>query len=183
MRIPDRLKTPQVPTALLFAMLTLMFASTASAVLPPQVYEEARDSAQYHALIRVTTVMVPSRTPGECTIRGTVTELLRKTNDALKVGETLALDIACRHPNDEIPDGGTLWTKIGALKRATVIEAYLNREGDGYRIPRDQVSVTESGDAPDEGGSSRNVTVYVGIAVGAVVAALVVFLLVRRRKA
>jgi hypothetical protein len=173
---------PRRKTALLVIAACLLSASSAFAVLPPEAYEEARTSAQYHALIRVTSVVVPAKTPGECAVSGTVDELLRKANDDLAAGATLTLDVACRHTSDEIPDGGTLWTNIGALKRATVIEAFLNRDGDSYRIPRDQVSIKESGAAPDEGDSSRNIALYAGIGVGAVVAALVVFFLLRRRK-
>lgn len=174
--------TRSIYTAALVVAAVLMSASTAFAVLPPEAYAEARDSAQYHVRVQVTNVSVPSKTPGDCTVTGSVDSILRKADDDLAEGAELTLEVSCRHPGDEVPDGGTLWTKIGALKAAAVIEAYINKSGDGYRIARDQVSIVESnGSAGGDDGSSANVALYAGIGVGAVVAALVVFFLVRRK--
>ncbi len=115
---------------LLLALQALVLAAPAGAVLPPEVYRAARIQANHHVQITVTDRDIPWITPGLCRIHGTVKTVFRTTADAtgtplLTPGTPLTLTVDCLRRGDKPLPGGTLWSLVGAIKGAEVVEAYL----------------------------------------------------------
>lgn len=103
----------------------LLIGFSAHAVLPPELYRDARREADHHVQVAVSDVAVPSKTPGSCTVTGTVVTIFRSAGAVLAVGTKLRFDVACARTDDDVPVGGTLWQNVWHLERARFIEAYL----------------------------------------------------------
>ena len=121
--------------------------SVAEAVMPPWVYQQAREQATYHVQVKVTRVDSPAMTPGECETTGKVVRVFRDRSDELPLG-TLAFSVSCMRPGDRIVVGGTLWTDHDRLKQARYLEAFLNRVERRYQIALWQSRIIE---APTDG--------------------------------
>lgn len=106
--------------------LLLLFAATADAVMPPEVYRQARRDAAHHVQVEITKATVPDRTPGECRLEGTVVKVFRSRGDVLAAGTPVAFTLSCLRPGDEPMLGGTLWGSADSLRAARFVEAYFD---------------------------------------------------------
>jgi hypothetical protein len=60
------------------ATLVGLGISAAEAVMPPWVYQQAREQATSHVQVKVTRVDSPAMTPGECETTGEVVRIFRR---------------------------------------------------------------------------------------------------------
>jgi hypothetical protein len=60
------------------ATLVGLEISAAEAVMPPWVYQQAREQATSHVQVKVTRVDSPTMTPGECETTGEVVRIFRR---------------------------------------------------------------------------------------------------------
>jgi hypothetical protein len=125
-------------------LLTLLAPSWALALMPPWVYQQARDTAMYHVQVKVLRVEGPQQTPGECSLTGEVVRIFRDTTGKLTQGSTLVFTVSCRKASDaHVPIGGTLWTDYASLMKAVYIEVFLNSDDNGYKVALWQSHIIE----------------------------------------
>jgi hypothetical protein len=129
--------------ALMLAVYAVMAPTLALAVMPPWVYEKARNEAMFHVQVRVLSVNGPAKTPGDCAITGEVVRIFRDKPGKLKQGMRVAFTISCRKPDDEAIVGGTLWADYDSLLNAQYLEAFLNSDERGYGVALWQSRVIE----------------------------------------
>ena len=103
-------------------------------MMPPWVYQEARDKATFYVQVKVLNVTGPAKTPGECAVTGEVVRIFRDTPGTLKPGATLDFTVSCTKPGDPVIIGGTLWTDYDSLMKAKYLEVFLNRTERGYEV-------------------------------------------------
>jgi hypothetical protein len=142
-------------------VLSVVFAfgipAAVEAVMPPWVYEQARDQATYHLQIKVTRVTSSARTPGECETSGEVVRIFRDRSGGLRLGTPLAFAVSCSRRGDTPMPGGTLWTDHDALMRAKYLEAFLNRTDGRYQVALWQSRIIEAPtERPVIGASAEN---------------------------
>jgi hypothetical protein len=113
------------------------------AVMPPWVYEKARNEAMYHVQVRILTVNGPAKTPGECAITGELVRIFRDKSGKLKQGTRVAFTVSCRKSADPAIASGTLWQDYDAMLDAQYIEVFLNSNGRGYEVALWQSSIIE----------------------------------------
>jgi hypothetical protein len=118
----------------LWAGILLLFPTVAWAVMPPWVYQEARDKAMFHVQVKVLNVTGPARTPGECLVTGEVVRIFRNTPDTLRQGAALDFTVSCSKPGDPMIVGGTLWKDYDSLLKAKYLEVFLNSTEHGYEV-------------------------------------------------
>jgi hypothetical protein len=126
------------------ATLVGLGISVAEAVMPPWVYQQAREQATYHVQVKVTRVDSPAMTPGECETTGEVVRIFRDRSGELRRGTTLGFSVSCLRPGDRPVVGGTLWTNHDSLKQAKYLEAFLNRVERRYQIALWQSRIIEA---------------------------------------
>jgi hypothetical protein len=117
--------------------------SGAGAIMPPQVYQEARDTAMFHVQVKITGVKEPERTPGECTVTGEVVRIFRDKPGTLRQGARLDFTVSCTKPGDPVAIGGTIWTDYERLLKAKYLEVFLNRTDQGYEVALWQSQIIE----------------------------------------
>lgn len=124
---------------------SLFFLPTSAfAVMPPWVYQKARDTAMFHVQVKVRNVTGPARTPGECVVTGEVVRIFRNTPDTLRPGATLAFTVSCSKPGDPMIVGGTLWKDYDSLLKAEYLEVFLNSTEHGYEVALWQSGIIEA---------------------------------------
>ena len=126
---------------LAFSMLSV--PSLVFAVMPPWVYEKARNEALYHIQVRVLSVNGPAKTPGECAVTSEVVRIFRDKPGKLKQAVKVAFTISCQKPGDGPIVGGTLWTDYESLLNAQYLEVFLNGNGRGYEVALWQSKIIE----------------------------------------
>jgi hypothetical protein len=126
------------------ATLVGLGISGAEAVMPPWVYQQAREQATSHVQVKVTRVDSPAMTPGECETTGDVIRIFRDRSGELRLGMTLGFSVSCMRPGDRMVVGGTLWTDHDSLKQAKYLEAFLNRMERRYQIALWQSRIIEA---------------------------------------
>jgi hypothetical protein len=141
---------------IVLSMLLALVASVADAVMPPYVYQQAREQATYHVQVQVTRVVPPAKTPGECETTGEVVRIFRDTSGELRTGASMSFSVSCKRRGDATVVGGTLWTDHDALMRAKYLEVFLNRVDGRYQVALWQSRILE---APTD-------TPVIGIAAG-----------------
>jgi hypothetical protein len=120
-----------LPVAVAIALTT----AAAYALMPPQVYREARAAAPYHVQIAVTKVDAPRVGPGTCSVEGQVLKIFKNETGKLTDDMTVGFDVACRREGEQVPLGGTIWLDTGALEKADYMEVYLTDAGEGFAVP------------------------------------------------
>jgi tetratricopeptide (TPR) repeat protein len=120
--------------AIVLSILGSAGISAVEAALPPFVYEQAREQATYHVQIKVTRVMPPAKTPGECETTGDVARIFRNKSGELRLGTHIAFAVSCSRRGESPLVGGTLWTDLDALRAARYLEAFLNRVNGRYQV-------------------------------------------------
>lgn len=123
----------QRPQVLVWLLLFLIPAS-AFAMMPPGVYEEARETAMFHVQVKILNMTGPARTPGPCVVTGEVVRIFRDKPGTLKPGVTIEFAVDCSKPGDPVVIGGTLWTDYDRLRQAKYLEVFLNSTERGYEV-------------------------------------------------
>lgn len=128
----------RAPSYLFAALLPLLLAlPRADAVLPPQVYEQARQSAALHLQVLVRAMTPPAATPGLCAVQGEVARVLRDRTGGWAAGRALTFDLACTRPEDTPVPGPQLWLPLEEIRPGRFVDAYLDVDGDGaLRVAR-----------------------------------------------
>lgn len=120
---------------LLLAFAACLCSMKAVALMPPEVYRQAREKAPYHVQIALTKVDAPRTGPGTCPVEGQVLKIFK--NETGKLADDMIVDftVACRRAGDQVPIGGTIWLDTGALEKADYMEVYLTDSADGFVVP------------------------------------------------
>jgi len=124
-------------------LLVLLFPLLAFAVMPPWVYQRAREEATYHIQVRILRMAGPDKTPGECSVVAEVVRIFRDKSAALTTGTTLDFTVSCSKAGDRVPIGGTLWTDHDRLMQAKFLEVFLNSDGGRYQVALWQSRIIE----------------------------------------
>jgi hypothetical protein len=113
-----------------------------SAMMPPYVYEEARNEAADVVVIAVQNVIAPE-TYGVCEVQGIVHAVERGTRYA--EGEPITLKVDCLRSGAaaDVPVGGTIWQDVEALTQSRFGRAYLNEDGTIVLSQYEQLSESE----------------------------------------
>jgi hypothetical protein len=118
-------------SGLLAGALAALCLAEGMAMMMPEEYRKARDGAQFHLQLEIRKVTMPARTPGICTVEGVVARVFR---GALAAGTPMQLALSCKRRDERAPPGGEHWTFTEDLARAKYLEAYVNREAQGYAV-------------------------------------------------
>lgn len=105
----------------------LVWTSAATALMPPYVYENARNEAKSVIVIAVVHVAVTPHPFGTCTVTGTVKVVERGT--AYSIGQKVEVGVPCAKPNASPPLGGTIYQDVNRLKASKFGRAYLDAAG------------------------------------------------------
>lgn len=117
-------------------------------MLAPQVARRARDSAQYHVRLRVSSVEAPAGYEGgPCTLVASIERVFR--GPAL-AQPSLRVPICCFVPPDDSPTGPE-WLDFSRLVPGATLEAFLNVTAGGkFEVALYQIAFTASEQAePD----------------------------------
>ena len=117
--------------------------SGVAAMMPPWVYQEARDKAMFHLQAKIIWVQEPAHTPGECSVTGKVMRIFRDKPGTLQQGARLDFTVSCTKPGDPMIVGGTIWTDYNKLVKARYLEVFLNRTDQGYEVALWQSQIIE----------------------------------------
>ncbi|ABS67886.1 hypothetical protein Xaut_2644 [Xanthobacter versatilis] len=123
---PRRLRSTTVALGLGLACL-LAWTGAATALMPPYVYENARNDAKSVIVIAVDEVAVTPHPFGTCTVTGTVKKVERGTT--YSTGQKVELGVPCAKPNASPPLGGTIYQDVDRLKASRFGRAYLDAAG------------------------------------------------------
>jgi hypothetical protein len=121
----------------------LVLSVNVAAMMPPQVYQEARDTAMFHVQVKITRITGPDCTPGECSVTGEVVRIFRNKPGVLQQGATLNFGVSCTKPGNPVIIGGTIWTDYDKLVKAQYLEVFLNRTDHGYEVALWQSQIIE----------------------------------------
>jgi len=115
--------------ALVLAALAFAVASPAVAALPPEYYDEARETAAHVVLFEITSVkgLPAGKGYGQCQVTGKVKTVERGRH--YRAGGPIQVSVPCMKPNASIPAGGTLWQSQAALKPGKSARAWMNQPG------------------------------------------------------
>lgn len=129
--------------------LALLVASAAGAhaMMPPGVYQKARETAPLHVQVEIITVAVPSPTPGGCKVVGKVMRIFRDTAGTMSTGRLIDFPVECRRANEVTTVGGAIYQDADALSAARYMEVYLEGEEKAFTVPLDQSRII---DAPSD---------------------------------
>ena len=124
-------------------------ADRSAAVMPPDVYIDARAAADHHVQVALHEVRRPAVTPGLCGIEASVITVFRSHDQQLAQGTPVAFTVDCLGEADEPIPGGTLWGRVGDLQQARYIEVYLDGPPGALEVARWQYGIIEGPtDAP-----------------------------------
>jgi hypothetical protein len=118
-----------------FAVAIVITTASAFALMPPEVYREARANAPYHVQIAVTKVEAPRVGPGTCSVEGQVLKIFKNETGKLANDMIVGFDVACRRQGEQVPLGGTIWLDTDALEKADFMEVYLTDTADSFAVP------------------------------------------------
>jgi len=113
----------------------LVFASPASAVLPPQAYLQARASASVHLQVQVSRVRTSPK-DNTCRMEGRTLSVWR---GPVKTGDAVRFTLPCRFASTPVMPGPTLWFDPSGLKPGQVLEGFFDSVEGGLSPARDQV--------------------------------------------
>jgi len=103
-------------------------------VMPPEVYQKAREDAPLHVQVAISDVAVPEATPSTCIVSGEIVRIFRDTAGVLAVGDAVEFPVSCSRAGEQVPIGGVLWTDADALAEARFLEAYLIGSGPSFDV-------------------------------------------------
>ena len=124
----------------IFILFLVIWAGTATAVLPPKAYDRMRNAAPIHLTMRIEGVRLPSSDRGSCAITGPITDIHRDRGKSLTVGQRITVFLPCARANAPPRPGPTFWFSAETLVPGRRLRAYLNAnlgvaaEGSGTKI-------------------------------------------------
>lgn len=107
----------------------MLAASPALALLAPEYYQKARETAPDVVVVKVAGVSGPDDASGfgTCTVAGTVAGAERGTRYA--VGAAITIPVPCRKQGAQPMPGPVLWTDFDQLQAAPYGRAWLEADG------------------------------------------------------
>ena len=132
----------------------LLWTAGAQAMMPPYVYEEARENATYHLTVEIIAVTASEDAVGECHIEAKVADIMRDRTDAVAIGDSVNFSVDCLRADadpNEIPSC-VMFLTTEYLVTGARLEAYLNGGPEDYGVAEGQVSFVtspETGASPD----------------------------------
>jgi len=93
-------------------LLTRFLPAGVFAMMAPNVYQQARDTAMYHVQVKVRNVT------GNCDVTGEVVRIFRDPTGTLTKGAPLTFTVSCHKPGNPVTVGGALWTDYDSLMKA-----------------------------------------------------------------
>ncbi len=93
-----------------FAVLFVVFATSAHALMAPEFYRQARADAPFHVQVAIDKVTPPATGPGNCIVGGKIAEVFRDAGNKLPVGTPVSFAVACHRQGEQVPIGGAMWT-------------------------------------------------------------------------
>lgn len=107
----------------------VMAGTPALALLAPDYYRKARESAPDVVVVKVHAVAGPAHGAGfgDCAVAGTVTEVERGTR--YRIGAVLTLSVPCRKAGAQPMPGPVQWTEFDKLRAAPFGRAFLAADG------------------------------------------------------
>jgi hypothetical protein len=111
------------------AMGAMLISTGAMALLAPEYYQKARETAPDVVVVKVAQVGVPPEAAGfgNCPVAGTVAKVERGTR--YSAGAAITIDVPCRKPGAQPMPGPALWTDFDALRTAPYGRAFLEANG------------------------------------------------------
>jgi hypothetical protein len=100
--------------------------------MPAYEYARAALDAEAHVQLEIDRVELPSSTPGEAVVHGKVARVFR--GDTSLLGASISFEVSCLHEEDDAPPSGVLWTRVVDLKKARVMEAYLDHHEGAWHV-------------------------------------------------
>ena len=132
----------RVATGLLILAATL----EAIAMMSPEEYRAARESATYWLQLRIDAVKAPHTLPGPCIVRGEITRIFRGPIPAAK---TIDLEVECKRRGERSPPGDEFRMDVEELHAGRYVEAFANLREGRYVVAARQVEfVAKPGAAP-----------------------------------
>ena len=113
--------------AALGAAALALGSGAAHALMPPYVYESARNNAESVIVIAVEKVAAPKREFGNCAVAGKVAKVERGTTYA--EGQQVTVAVPCATPEALPPIGGTIYQNLPDLQASNFGRAYLDADG------------------------------------------------------
>lgn len=112
-------------------------------MLPPHVYQEARNNARFHAQVEIRSV--PENAPTPCSVRveARVVRVFRGGR-SLRAGDPVTFSVDVMRAGDPLPAGGTLWMEYSRLLDAKYLEVFLDGEPPHCAAPRWQYQRIEA---------------------------------------
>ena len=125
-----------------------LWASAAQAVMPPEVYQRARDEAPFHLEVEVISVTTPEADYGVCQVWARVVMIARDTPGRISLGQELGFGVDCVHRDADpnaAPDG-PLFEIAEDLQPDRRLDVYLEGSAwGGFSVPAGQVGIIDDG--------------------------------------
>lgn len=130
-----------------------LWTAGAQAMMPPEVYQEARDSATYHLTVEIVAVTPSEDAFGDCQVEAKVVDVARDLTESLGVGDPVSFSVNCLRADadpDEIPMC-VMFLRTENLVVGARLDAYLNGGPDAFNVAEGQVSFVDAaaGASPD----------------------------------
>jgi hypothetical protein len=127
----------------LAAMAGVLVAGSASAMMPPAVYEEGRANAPYHLEVAIVAMTAGDEAIDTCRIEAEVVTVARDDSAALAPGDPIAFDVDCLRADadpNQIPDC-VFFERVEQLVVGVRLDVYLEDAGLGYAVVLGQVDI------------------------------------------
>ncbi len=114
-------------------------------MLQPEVYEEARRTADFHGQVRILNVDQSIQTPGVAQVTAEVVRSFRR-HPAYSCGAHVRFGVSVlsgNEPWERVPIGGTRWTNYTELLRAKYMEIFLNGDPPACQVALWQSAIVE----------------------------------------
>ena len=98
---------------------------------PPGTDKVWRQRAPFHLQVKVISVTIPSRTPGDCVVQAKALRVFRASVFAIRSGSILSFSLACKREKEPGYIGGYPPYSVRELLEAKFMEVFLNQARDG----------------------------------------------------
>jgi hypothetical protein len=127
----------------LAAVAGVLVAGSASAMMPPHVYEEGRANAPYHLEVTIVAMIASDEAIDTCRIEAEVVAVARDDSAVLAPGDPIAFDVDCLRADadpNQIPDC-VFFEQVEQLVVGVRLDVYLEDAGFGYAVVLGQVDI------------------------------------------
>ncbi|MEZ5668945.1 MAG: hypothetical protein R3F55_16185 [Alphaproteobacteria bacterium] len=122
-------------------------AGAAQAMMPPEVYEQARASAPLHLVVEIVAVEPADAAIGTCSIDAVVVETLRDATGSVDAGDPVSFAVDCLRADADpnmIPDC-VIFQNVEALLAGVQMDVYLDTDLFGYSLVLGQARIVAPG--------------------------------------